>query len=74
MWNNYVLKINLYLLNGKESKKYNLKLNSLFINNLSWYRLKSNTSSYLLNKTTLRQCQATARRWFNIKRKYQWTK
>jgi len=46
MWNNYVLKINLYLLNGKEPKKYNLKLNSLFINNLSCYRLKSNASSY----------------------------
>jgi len=23
-----------------------LKLNTLFINNLAWYRLKSNTSSY----------------------------
>jgi len=46
MWNNYVLKINLYLLNGKEFKKYNLKLNSLFFNNLSCYRLKSNASSY----------------------------
>jgi len=46
MWENSVLKMNLYLLNGKGSKKYNLKLNSLFINNLSWYRLKSNTSNY----------------------------
>jgi len=46
MWNNYVLKINLYLLNGKESKKYNFKLNSLLINNLSMYRSKSNSSSY----------------------------
>jgi len=46
MWKNSVLKMNLYLLNGKGSKKYNLKLNSLFINNLSWYHLKSNASSY----------------------------
>jgi len=46
MWINYVLKINLYFLNGKGLKKYNLKLNSLFINSLAWYRLKSNTSSY----------------------------
>jgi len=66
--------MNLYLLNGKGSKKYNLKLNSLFINNLSCIALKATLQAILLNKTTLRQCQATARRWFNIKRKYQWTK
>jgi len=46
MWKNSVLKMNLYLLNGKGSKKYNLKLNSLFINNLPCYHLKSNPSSY----------------------------